>query len=62
MASAFERMRLYEMEFGLSEQRLYPTAFMGWLAAVLIWFCLTVLRGQRELICVWGCGGPAFCW
>jgi hypothetical protein len=48
MASAFERMRLYEAEYGLSEQRLYPTAFMGWLTVVFVWFCLTVLRGHRE--------------
>jgi hypothetical protein len=48
MASAFQRMRLYQAEYGLSEQRLYPTAFMGWLTVVFIWFCLTVLRGQRE--------------
>jgi hypothetical protein len=48
MASAFERMRLYQAEYGLSEQRLYPTAFMAWLAAVFVWFCLTVLRGHRE--------------
>jgi len=48
MASAFQRMRLYEAEYGLSEQRLYPTAFMGWLTVVFIWFCLTVLRGERE--------------
>jgi hypothetical protein len=48
MASAFQRMRLYEAEYGLSEQRLYPTAFMGWLAVVFVWFCLTVLRGHRE--------------
>jgi len=48
MASAFQRMRLYQAEYGLSEQRLYPTAFMGWLAVVFVWFALTVLRGQRE--------------
>lgn len=48
MASAVERMRLYQAEYGLSEQRLYPTAFMGWLAAVFVWFCITVLRGHRE--------------
>jgi hypothetical protein len=48
MASAFERMRLYQAVYGLSEQRLYPTAFMGWLAVVFVWFCLTVLRGHRE--------------
>jgi hypothetical protein len=48
MASAIQRMRLYQAEYGLSEQRLYPTAFMGWLAVVFVWFCLTVLRGHRE--------------
>jgi hypothetical protein len=48
MASAVERMRLYVAEYGLSESRLYPTAFMGWLALVFVWFCVTVLRGQRE--------------
>jgi hypothetical protein len=48
MASAFQRMRLYQAEYGLSQQRLYPTAFMGWLAVVFVWFALTVLRGRRE--------------
>ncbi len=48
MVSAFQRMRLYEAEYGLSEQRLYPTAFMAWLAVVFIWFALTALRGRRE--------------
>ena len=48
MASALQRMRLYQAEYGLSPQRLYSTAFMGWLAVVFVWFCLTVLRGQRE--------------
>jgi hypothetical protein len=48
MVSAFQRMRLYQAEYGLSEQRLYPTAFMGWLAVVFVWFGLTVLRGRRE--------------
>jgi hypothetical protein len=48
MISAFQRMRLYQAEYGLSQQRLYPTAFMGWLAAVFVWFALTVLRGRRQ--------------
>ena len=48
MISAFQRMRLYQDEYGLSEQRLYPTAFMGWLAVVFVWFSFTVLRGRRE--------------
>jgi Domain of unknown function (DUF4173) len=41
-------MRLYESEYGLTEDRLYPTAFMGWLAVVFVWFGVTVLRGRRE--------------
>jgi hypothetical protein len=48
MASAFQRMRLYQREYGLTEQRLYPTAFMVWLAVVFVWFALTALRGRRE--------------
>jgi Domain of unknown function (DUF4173) len=48
MASAVGRMRLYQSEYGLTELRLYTTAFMGWLAAVFIWFSLSVLRGERE--------------
>ena len=48
MASAYQRMRLYQQEYGLTQQRLYPTAFMAWLAVVFVWFALTALRGQRE--------------
>ncbi|MCI0330305.1 MAG: DUF4173 domain-containing protein [candidate division Zixibacteria bacterium] len=48
MASAVKRMRLYQSEYGLTELRLYTTAFMGWLAAVFVWFGLTVLRNHRE--------------
>ena len=48
MASAMHRMRLYQNAFGLTELRLYTTAFMLWLAAVFAWFCATVLRGRRE--------------
>ena len=47
MFSAVQRMRLYQSEYGLTELRLYTTAFMGWLAVVFVWFALTVLRGQR---------------
>src|SRR5215475_16115949 len=48
MVSAFQRMRLYQREYGLTELRVYTTVFMGWLAAVFIWFAMTVLRGRRE--------------
>ncbi len=35
-------------EFGLTELRLYTTAFIGWLAIVFAWFLATVLRGRRQ--------------
>jgi hypothetical protein len=46
MVSAVQRMRLYQAAYGLTELRLYTTAFMGWLGIVLAWFAATVLRGQ----------------
>ncbi len=47
MASALQRMRLYVGAFGLSEDRLYATAFMVYLLGVFAWFGWTVLRGRR---------------
>lgn len=47
LASALSRMWLYVDECGLTELRLYTTAFMGWLGIVFVWFTLTVLRGRR---------------
>ena len=48
MVSAVQRMHLYQNEYGLTELRLYTTAFMGWLAVVFLWFAATVLRAKRE--------------
>ncbi len=48
MASAVQRMRLYQDAFGQTELQLYVTAFMGWLAVVFVCFSATVLRGRRE--------------
>jgi hypothetical protein len=48
LASAFERMRLYRAEYGLTELRVYTTAFMSWLGVLLLLFAGTVLRGRRE--------------
>lgn len=48
MASAVRRMLLYQSEYGLTELRLYTTAFMMWLALVFVWFVTTALRGRRE--------------
>jgi hypothetical protein len=43
MASAVQRMLLYQRTYGMTELRLYTTAFMGWLAVVLFWLIVTVL-------------------
>lgn len=48
MASALRRMLIYMDQFGLTELRLYVTAAMAWIAILLGWFVLTVLRGRRE--------------
>jgi len=48
VASALQRMYLYQQAFGLTELRLYTTVFMAWISAVLVWFVLTVMRNQRE--------------
>jgi hypothetical protein len=48
MASALKRMLLYQSAYGLTELRVYTMAFMTWLGIVLVWFAVTVLRGQRR--------------
>ena len=48
MASALQRVYLYVDEYGLTQLRFYVTAFVAWLAVVLAWFILTVLRGRRD--------------
>jgi hypothetical protein len=48
MASALHRMRLYQVAYGLTELRVYTTAFMLWIGAVLAWLCGTVLQGHRD--------------
>ncbi len=47
VASAVKRMVLYQSAYGLTELRVYTTAFMAWLGIVLIWFAATVLRDRR---------------
>src|SRR5215210_1935102 len=55
MISATQRLLLYtgNLGYGLTSARLYPMAFMIWLALVFMWFALTVLRGAREQF-AWG--------
>jgi hypothetical protein len=47
LVSALQRMLLYVQTFGLTELRLYTTAFMVWLGGVFVWFALTVLKDGR---------------
>jgi hypothetical protein len=53
MGSGLHRMRMYQGAYGLTELRLYTTAFMLWLGVVFAWFAWTVLRGHRERF-AWG--------
>jgi len=52
MASALQRLRLYVQEFGLTELRLYAAGVILWVAAVCVWFGVTVLRGRRQAFAV----------
>lgn len=46
IVSAASRMQLYVRYYGLSTERVYPLAVMAWLAFVLVWMTITVLRGR----------------
>lgn len=48
IASAVLRMQLYVGYFGLTTDRLYATAMMGWIAIVSVALWLTVLRGRSR--------------
>jgi hypothetical protein len=48
LASAFQRLLLYEDAFGYTELRLYSHVFMLWLAFVFVWFLIVLwLRQDR---------------
>ncbi len=47
IASAAQRMALYQREYGLTQQRFHVMAFIAWLAFVSLWLGATVLRGRR---------------
>lgn len=46
MLSAAWRLSLYIEAYGLTLDRLYAAAFMVWIAFVLTWFALTILRDR----------------
>jgi hypothetical protein len=49
LASAFQRMWLYEQAYGYTRLRLYTHSFMIWLALVLALFLLALLRDRPRL-------------
>ncbi len=48
MASAMQRMMLYQAEFGLTVDRFFASAVMAGIAVTLAWFVTTVLRGGAQ--------------
>lgn len=48
VASAVQRVRVYQDAYGLTESRFYALVFLGWIALAALWLGLTVLRGRRE--------------
>ena len=48
MASALQRMRLYQREYGLTELRVYASGVILWLGCVFVLLGATVLRGHRR--------------
>jgi hypothetical protein len=52
VASALERLWIYQQEYGLTELRVYATGLVLWLGAVLLCFCATVLRRRRRSFAV----------
>ena len=44
IVSAVMRMKMYTHYYGLTTDRVYPLVFMLWLAVVIVWLALTVLR------------------
>jgi hypothetical protein len=47
LASAVSRLSLYLQFYGLTDDRVFALAVLVWVAIILTWFALTVLRGQR---------------
>jgi hypothetical protein len=49
LASAFQRMWLYEQAYGFTQLRIYTHSFMVWLALVLLLFVVALLAARPKL-------------
>ncbi len=49
LASAFQRMLLYQAAYGFTQLRIYTLSFMVWLALVLVLFMAALLRDRPRL-------------
>jgi hypothetical protein len=54
VASAIQRMLVYQTAYGLTELRVVVTAALVWLTVVVVWFGATVFSGRRDRF---ACGG-----
>ncbi len=59
LISAFRRLRLYELTYGFTEDRVLSHVFMVWLAIVFVWFIITLWRKSERfaiglLVCCLG--------
>ncbi len=48
VASAIQRMLVYQAAYGLTELRVVVTAVLVWLTVVVVWFAATVLGSRRD--------------
>jgi fumarate reductase subunit C len=49
LASAFQRMWLYELAYGFTRLRLYTHSFMIWLAVVLLLFVVALISARPQI-------------
>jgi len=48
VASAMQRMQVYQTAYGLTELRVVVTAALVWMTVIVAWFGATVFRGHRD--------------
>lgn len=49
LASAFQRLRLYELAYGFSRLRVYSHVFMAWLAVLFVFFLVILIVQKTRL-------------